>query len=144
MYALHSSTGKLNTNIKIRKLRQMFINFAGFNFNEELSLHPVYSSVWFFFIFLSISTFISQDFKALCMNLMNLIDRLITSNETSPPKVYSMVLRNAAVSDLLGSVLKNMKRFPVWFGFFFMFVCLVVFFFGGGLNHTIINYSECV
>lgn len=88
----------------------MFINFAGFNFNEELSLHPVYSSVWFFFIFLSISTFISQDFKALCMNL---IDRLITSNETSPPKVYSMVLSNAAVSDLLGSVLKNMKRFPV-------------------------------
>lgn len=133
MYALHSSTGKLNTNIKIRKLRQMFINFAGFNFNEELSLHPVYSSVWFFFIFLSISTFISQDFKALCMNL---IDRLITSNETSPPKVYSMVLRNAAVSDLLGSVLKNMKRFPVWFGVFFMFVCLVFgcFFFRRGFK----------
>lgn len=136
MYALHSSTGKLNTNIKIRKLRQMFINFAGFNFNEELSLHPVYSSVWFFFIFLSISTFISQDFKALCMNLMNLIDRLITSNETSPPKVYSMVLSNAAVSDLLGSVRKNMKRFPVWFGVFFMFVCLVFgcFFFRRGFK----------
>lgn len=133
MYALHSSTGKLNTNIKIRKLRQMLINFAGFNFNEELSLHPVYSSVWFFFIFLSISTFISQDFKALCMNLMNLIDRLITSNETSPPKVYSMVLSNAAVSDLLGSVLKNMKRFPVWFG---LFLCLFVwlFFFRRGFK----------
>lgn len=130
MYALHSSTGKLNTNIKIRKLRQMLINFAGFNFNEELSLHPVYSSVWFFFIFLSISTFISQDFKALCMNL---IDRLITSNETSPPKVYSMVLSNAAVSDLLGSVLKNMKRFPVWFGLFY--VCLFgCFFFRRGFK----------